>query len=99
MTGSESQEAVEQIGKKKQAFSHFELEYAQLQPKKFIFSQLEDLPYPLALTHLLARMDTQTIERIQQNPLVRDLNNFLVSVNEKSPERSRPVAAIHTPAA
>ncbi len=79
-----------QIGKKKEEFTHFELEYAQLQPKKFLFSQLEDIPYPQALTQLLARMDRQTIERIQQNPLVRDLNNFLLSVIEKSPERSHP---------
>jgi len=32
----------------------------------------------------------ERIERIQQNPLVRDLNHFLVSVIEQSPERSRP---------
>ncbi len=89
----------QQIGKPKQAFTQFELEYAQLQPKKFLFSQLEDIPYPQALTQLLARMDGQTIERIQQNPLVRDLNNFLVSVIEKSPERSLFAPAIHAFAA
>ena len=88
-----------QIGKPKQAFTHFELEYALLQPKKFLFSQLEDIPYPQALTQLLARMDGQTIERIRQNPLVRDLNNFLVSVLEKSPARPLPVPAIHAFAA
>ena len=89
----------QQIGKHKQEFTPFEIEYAQLQPKKFLFSQLEDIPYPQALTQLLARMDGQTIERIRQNPLVRDLNNFLVSVLEKSPERSLPVPAIHAFAA
>ncbi|MBI3957570.1 MAG: hypothetical protein HY328_02085 [Chloroflexi bacterium] len=90
----------QQIGKPKQAFTHFELEYARLQPKKFLFSQLEDIPYPQALTKLLALMDTKTIERIRQNPLVRDLNNFLLSVIEKSPGRSGPVGqsavALHT---
>lgn len=89
----------QQIGKPKQAFTHFELEYAQLQPKKFLFSQMEDIPYPQALTQLLARLDARTIERIQQNPLVRDLNNFLVSVIEKSHERSLPAPAIHALAA
>ena len=85
----------QQIGKHKQAFTHFELEYAQLQPRKFLFSQLEDIPYPQALTQLLARMDERTIERIRQHPLVRDLNNFLVSVIEKKPERSLPSPALH----
>lgn len=89
----------QQIGKQKQEFTHFELEYAQLQPRKFLFSQLEDMPYPEALTQLLARMDERTIERIRQNPLVRDLNAFLLSVLEKGPEHSRPLPAVHTLAA
>lgn len=89
----------QQIGKPKQAFTHFELEYAQLQPRNFLFSQLEDIPYPQALTQLLARMDERTIERIRQHPLVRDLHNFLASVIEKKPERPLLSPALHPLAA
>lgn len=84
-----------QIGKNKQDFSPIEIEYAQLQPKKFLFSQLEDMPYPQALTQLLARMDGRTLSRIRQYPLVRDLSAFLLSVIEKKPDHSRPLPAVH----
>ncbi len=79
----------QQIGKSKQEFTSFEIEYAQLQPKKFLFSQIQKAPSQDALAFLLAQMSTQTIERIRQNPLVSGLSDFLLSVIEKNSERSR----------
>ncbi|QTA87467.1 hypothetical protein [Desulfonema magnum] len=62
----------------KKAFSPLEREFARLNPKKFL---IKTFSYDnKILKKIISRMDEQTIRRIQNTPLIEQLNDFITSI-------------------
>jgi len=81
-------------------FSAIEIEFANLQPKKFLLSILGHAePYNIALQNLLKQASERTIEIVQKYPLVTQLSEFLLSLTNQNLEPSRrPTLPLHVAA-
>jgi hypothetical protein len=68
---------------KRSRFSDMEVEFARLHPKKFLLNALErEEPYEVVLRDILGDLDEQTVEAVQQHPLVEQLGEFVLSITE-----------------
>ena len=66
----------------KEQLSSIEIEFAKLHPKRFIRSlskRKED--YRVMLRNMLRNLDERTIKTIQQHPLVKQLDQFVLSAS------------------
>ncbi len=69
-----------------QEFSELELEFAKLHPKKFLRRFLKPTEsYSATLSEILKNLNEQTIKTMQEYPLVKQLNEFLLSLVQVQP--------------